>query len=195
MKDLRAVVLVFFLLSATGEAYGTCWAMWGTDAFRWNGLWIGLSLAAFGVCRSLAQAFLPGPAARWLGERNAVLAGMAGACLTLVLMAFARQGWMVFAIMPLFALAGVGSPALQSLATRLADDGRQGQFQGVLASAVSLATVIAPLGFSSVYVVVQKAWPGAVWLSVVLVYAIAIPWVFQLRHAARRRVETSSTPL
>jgi len=181
IANLRPVVFVVFLLSATGEAYGTCWALWGGDAFQWNGLWIGLSLGAFGVCQALAQAFLPGPAVKLLGERTAILTGIAGACVALVVMAFARHGGTVFAIMPVFALAGIGVPALQSLATRLVDDRRQGQLQGVLASAVSLASIAGPLAFSTLYFVVQKQWPGAVWLAVVAVYAIAVPFVLGLR--------------
>jgi len=181
MKNLMPVIFVFFLLSATGEAYGTCWALWGGDAFQWNGLWIGLSLGTFGVCQSLAQAFLPGPAVKLLGERSAILTGIAGACVALVVMAFARQGWIIFAIMPVFALAGIGTPALQSLATRLVDESRQGQFQGVLASAVSFASIVGPLAFSTFYFVVQKHWPGAIWLSVVVVNVIAVPLVLNLR--------------
>ena len=38
---------------------------------------IGLSLGAFGVCQTLAQAFLPGPAVKLLGERAAILVGCA----------------------------------------------------------------------------------------------------------------------
>jgi len=178
MKGLLPIVLVFFILSATGEVYGTCWALWGFDTFHWNGFWIGLSLGAFGVCQTLVQAFLPGPATKLLGERWAVLVGIACACLALVALAFANQGWIVFAIMPIFALTGIGTPALQSLATRQVDPARQGQFQGVLASAVSLASIVAPLAFSSFYIVVQKEWPGAIWLSVVIIYAIAVPLVF-----------------
>jgi len=192
LKDLRPVVVVFFFLSATGEACGTCWALWGRDAFRWNGLWIGLSLGAFGVCQSLAQALLPGPAIKLLGERGAILTGIAGACVALVVMAFARQGWIVFAIMPVFALAGVGVPALQSLATRLVDDSRQGQFQGVLASAVSFASIVGPLAFSAFYVVAQEQWPGAIWLAVVVVYVIAVPWVLRsTAHSLRARGSTT----
>jgi DHA1 family tetracycline resistance protein-like MFS transporter len=149
MKTLMPVVATFFVLSATGEVYGTCWALWGNDVFRWNGLWIGLSLGVFGMCQSLAQAFLPGPAVKLLGERWTILAGIAGACAALVALAFITQGWIVFAIIPLVALAGIGTPALQSLATRLVDDSRQGQFQGVLASAMSMASIVGPLGFSS----------------------------------------------
>ncbi len=185
MKGLLPIVLVFFILSATGEVYGTCWALWGFDTFHWNGLWIGLSLGTFGVCQTLVQALLPGPATKLFGERKAVLVGIACACIALVALAFANQGWIVFAIMPIFALAGIGTPAIQSLATRQVDSARQGQFQGVLASAVSLASIVAPLAFSTFYFVVQKQWPGAIWLSVVVINAIAVPLVILGTQTAR----------
>jgi DHA1 family tetracycline resistance protein-like MFS transporter len=102
-------------------------------------------------------------------------------------MAFAKHGWIVFAIMPVVALAGIGTPALQSLATRLVDENRQGQFQGVLASAMSLGSIVGPLLFSSFYFVVRQEWPGAVWLSALAVNAIAVPLVFGLRF--RRKHE------
>ena len=189
MKGLLPIVLVYFILSATGEAYGTCWALWGFDTFQWNGLSIGLSLGTFGVCQTLVQAFLPGPATKLLGERRAVVVGIACACIALVVMAFADQGWVVFAIMPVFALAGIGTPAFQALATRQVDPTRQGELQGVLASAVSLASIVAPLAFSTFYFIVQNKWPGAIWLSVVVIYAIAVPLVFlatRTAHPAQR---------
>ncbi len=177
MKRVLPIVFVFFIFSGAGEAYGTCWALWGFDTFHWNGLWIGLSLGTFGVCQTVVQILLPGPATKLLGERWAVLVGVACSAIALVALAFAIKGWIVFAIMPIFALTGIGTPALQALSTRQVDQTQQGQFQGVLASAVSLASIMAPLVFSTIYFVVQKQWPGAIWLSVVLIYAIAIPLV------------------
>lgn len=181
VKSVLPIVFLFLIFSATGEAYGTCWALWGSETFQWNGLWIGLSLGAFGVCQTFAQAILPGPAVRRFGERGAILVGVAGVCLALTVMAFATEGWMIFAIMPVFALGGIGVPALQSLATRQVDENQQGQFQGVLASAVSLASIISPLAFSSIYFVVRAQWPGAIWLSVVVVYALGGLLVLGLR--------------
>ena len=137
--------------------------------------------SALGICQTLAQAFLPGPAVKLLGERTAILAGVTGTCIALIVMAFATQSWMIFAIMPVFALGGVGVPALQSLATRQVSESQQGQFQGVLASVVSLASIVAPLAFSSVYFVFREQWPGAIWLSVVAVYAIGMLLVLGLR--------------
>ena len=177
MKRLLPIILVFFIFTTGGEAYGTCWALWGFDAFHWNGLWIGLSLGTFGVCQTLVQALLPGPATTLFGERGAILAGVACEAIALVGIAFAKQAWVVFAIMPLFALGGIGTPALQTLATRQVDAARQGELQGVLASTLSLASIVAPLAFSTLYFVVRQEWPGAIWLSVIVVNAIAVPLV------------------
>ncbi len=194
-KGLLPVTLVFFAFSAAGEVYGSCWALWGRDAFHWDGLGIGLSLGAFGVCQTLAQAFLPGPAARRLGERATILTGVGGACIALVVMAFATRGWMVFAIMPVFALGGIGAPAMQALATTQVDEHLQGQFQGVLASAVSLASIVCPLGFSSIYFVVRAHWPGAIWLSALAVYALIVPLVLGLRLAKPATARARDTGL
>ena len=186
MKNLLPIVLVFFIFSGLGEAYGTCWALWGRDAFGWNGLWIGLSLGTYGICQTLAQAFLPGPAVRLFGERGAVLIGVVSACAALAVLALADEGWMVFAAMPVLVLGGIGVPALQSLATRQVDEGRQGQFQGVLQSAVSLASVVAPLGFSSFYFMVREQWPGAIWLSVIVFQALGASLILSLPFAKPR---------
>ncbi|WP_429924582.1 TCR/Tet family MFS transporter [Agrobacterium vitis] len=181
LKNLLPMVILFFIFSLTGEAYATCWALWGGDAFQWNGLWIGLSLGAFGICQALAQTFLPGPAVKLFGERIAILIGVSSACLSLTVIAFATESWMVFAIMPVFSLSGIGVPALQSLATAQVEADKQGQFQGVLASALSLAAIIGPLMFSSVYFLIRDYWPGGIWMAVIAVYAVSVPLVLGLR--------------
>jgi DHA1 family tetracycline resistance protein-like MFS transporter len=181
MPSLLPIVIIFFIFAGTGEVYGVVWALFGQDVFGWNGLWIGLSLATYGIFQSLAQAFLPGPAVKLFGERGAILVGMAGAALALTIIAFARDGWVIFAIMPIMVLGGIGMPALQSMATRLVSDDQQGRFQGVLQSAISLSAVIAPLFFSNLYYAFRPQWPGAIWLSVVALQALAIPLILGLK--------------
>ena len=105
---------------------------------------IGLSLGAFGLFHAGAQAFLTGPAVARLGERWALVVGMACELTALVVLGFATQGWILFALAPLFALGGIGMPALQSLTTQQVDADNQGKLQGVLASLVSLAVDFRP---------------------------------------------------
>ena len=183
LKGLLPLIGVFFVFNFVGQMYGTVWALWGQDAFQWNGVMVGLSLGAFGLFHAGAQAFLPGPISKRLGERNTMYLGMACECASLLVIAFAgmTQGWVVFALMPVFALGGVGVPALQSLATQQADADRQGQLQGVLGSVMSLASIFAPLFFSLVYFTVRSTWPGLIWIVGIGVYLFAIPLIWTVR--------------
>jgi DHA1 family tetracycline resistance protein-like MFS transporter len=183
-KALIPLMAIYFIMNLVGTVYGTTWALFSEDAFAWNGMTIGLSLGAFGVFHALAQAFLTGPAVARLGERWALIVGMAfetGAMLTLV---FATQGWILFAMAPVFALGGIGMPALQSLTTRQVDSGRQGQLQGVLASLVSLASVFGPLFFSFIYNGLRPSWPGAIWLVAMCIYLAALPLMAGIRRTS-----------
>jgi DHA1 family tetracycline resistance protein-like MFS transporter len=183
-KALIPLMAIYLIMNLVGTVYGTTWAIYSEDVFAWNGMMIGLSLGAFGVFHALAQAFLTGPAVARLGERWALIVGMAfetGAMLTLV---FATQGWILFAMAPVFALGGIGMPALQSLTTRQVDSNRQGQLQGVLASLVSLASVFGPLFFSFVYNGLRPTWPGAIWLVAICIYLLALPLMAGIRRSA-----------
>ncbi|MBN9346081.1 MAG: Tet(A)/Tet(B)/Tet(C) family tetracycline efflux MFS transporter [Devosia sp.] len=184
LKGLVPLLLVFFILNFVGNMYGTVWALYGYDAFQWNGLMVGISLAGYGIFHAIVQAVLPGPASKRFGERNALLIGLACECAGLLLMGFATQGWVVFAALPLFALGGIGIPAFQSLATRQADADKQGQLQGVMASIVSLASIFGPLYFAGFYFGIKDWWPGLIWIIGVGTYLLAIPLILAMRTRA-----------
>lgn len=184
MRALLPMMMIFLIMNFVGNMYGTTWVLFSQDAYGWGPLPIGLSFAAFGLFHAGAQIFLTGPVAKWAGERWALIIGFAAEVTSLVILAFATQGWVMFAIMPLFAVGGVGMPALQSLTTSLVDADNQGRLQGVLASIVSLASVFGPLFFSTVYFGVSPTWPGAIWLVGCAVYALALPLMFGLRGRA-----------
>src|SRR5262249_4948133 len=76
LRALLPLLAVFFLLNFAGQMYGTVWALFGADAFEWNGVWVGLSLGAYGLCHAAVQALLPGPIAKAVGERNALVIGL-----------------------------------------------------------------------------------------------------------------------
>lgn len=81
--------------------------------------------------------------------------------------------------MPIFALGSIGTPSLQALASQKVSPEQQGQFQGIIASTISLASMFAPLLFSTLYFQLQAKWPGAIWLSVVMIYLLALPIVIR----------------
>jgi DHA1 family tetracycline resistance protein-like MFS transporter len=87
----------------------------------------------------------------------------------------------VFAVLPLFALGGIGIPALQSLTTQKVGEDKQGQLQGVMASIVSLASIFGPLYFAGFYFGIKDWWPGLIWIIGVGTYLIAIPLILNIR--------------
>jgi MFS transporter, DHA1 family, tetracycline resistance protein len=179
---LLPLIAIFVIMNFVGTIYGTVWAIFGEDAFGFDGNMIGLSLAVWGVFHAGAQALLTGPAAKLLGERWAMVVGMGFELLAMVLMGIATVWWVPFALAPVFALGGIGMPALQSMTTRQVDEDNQGKLQGVLSSLVSLSAVFGPLLFSTVYFAVKPFWPGAIWLVAGGVYLLALPLVLRIRR-------------
>jgi len=114
------------------------------------------------------------------GERFALVVGVITDGSASVLIAFATQGWMAFALMPLFGLGAVGLPALQSLMSGNVDPQKQGQLQGVLASITSLASIVGPLAISSLYFGTRASFPGLVWIAGAALYVITLPFLINL---------------
>ncbi|WP_169193719.1 TCR/Tet family MFS transporter [Devosia sp. MC1541] len=180
-KALLPLIAIYLIMNLVGTVYGSTWAIFSEDVYAFNGMLIGLSLGAFGLFHALAQAFVTGPAVAKLGERWALVVGMAfeiGAMLTL---AFATHGAALFIMAPIFALGGIGMPALQSLTTRQVSSELQGQLQGVLASVVSLAAVFGPLLFSNIYHSIRGTWPGGIWLVAMVIYLAALPLMLTIK--------------
>jgi DHA1 family tetracycline resistance protein-like MFS transporter len=172
LLPLVAVSVVFGLVAAIP---GTIWVLYGAERFGWDSVHMGLSLSAFGISGALAQAFLVGPLSRRFGDPGTLMIGIAFDMLAYVLMAFADQSWMGYAVAPLFALGGVAMPALQSLVTSRVSDDQQGQLQGVLASLMSLAGIVGPVLTTAVFFSTKSTWIGTIWLVGAALYLLASP--------------------
>ncbi len=115
MTVIAALMAVFFIMQLVGQAPATLWVIFGEDRFHWDTSLIGISLAAFGILHSLAQAMITGPVTTRLGERRALMLGMIADGAGYILLALATRGWMAFPIMVLLASGGIGMPALQAV--------------------------------------------------------------------------------
>ncbi|RDU96171.1 TCR/Tet family MFS transporter [Trinickia dinghuensis] len=176
-RALVPLLTVFLLIGLVGQTYSTIWVLFVEDRFGWTGTEVGLSLGTFGALVALAQGFAVGPATRRLGERGTLLLGIVCEAAALLVLAFARAGWVAFAVIPLLAFGGIGLPALRALQTKAVDRESQGQLQGVVASLVSLAAIFGPLIFSWVYAYSRPGWNGLTWIIGVAIYAVAVPVV------------------
>ncbi|KQV79998.1 tetracycline efflux MFS transporter Tet(30) [Rhizobium sp. Root1220] len=174
-KSLLPLVTVSVVFGLVAAIPGTIWVLYGAERFGWDSVHMGLSLSAFGISGALAQAFLVGPLSRRFGDLGTLMIGIAFDMLAYVLMAFASQSWMGYAVAPLFALGGVAMPALQSLVTSRVSDDQQGQLQGVLASLMSLAGVVGPVLTTAVFFSTKSIWIGTIWLVGAALYLLALP--------------------
>ena len=182
-SGLLPLVCVFGVLALCGQWPGTLWILYGQDHFGWTPWVAGLSLAGYGLCHALAQAFAIGPLVARLGEARALLLGLVCDALGLLLLAFAVSGWEPFALLPLFAVGGMAVPALQSMMTRLVSDAHQGALQGTLASMASLAGVVGPLVVAGLYTVGKGLWPGLIWVLGAFLYLLALPLLQRYRRS------------
>jgi DHA1 family tetracycline resistance protein-like MFS transporter len=183
---LAPLLALFLIFAINGDIPGTIAVLYGQAKFHFDGVTVGLWLATFGICHTLAQALITGPLTKRLGDRGTLIVGIGADVLAFLGFGFANQGWMAFALSPLSAIGGVGLPALQSLMSAQVGEDRQGELQGVLASAQSLTSIAGPLIGTTVFAM-TPGFPGAVWLVAAALYLPAVPvlaWLARRRRAA-----------
>ncbi len=183
---LAPLLAMFLIFAINGDIPGTIWVLYGAEKFNWDGVTVGVSLTFFGVFATLAQAFITGPLTKRLGEKRTMVVGVCADAIAFLLIGLSTEWWMPFALAPLFALGGVGLPALQALMSAEVSDDRQGELQGVLASAMSLTSIIGPLLATGVYFWTKPFFIGTVWILAAALYLLAIP---VLGWIGRRRVQ------
>lgn len=181
-RPLLPLIVVAVVFGVIASVPGTIWVLYGADRFGWDSMTIGLSLSVFGVSMAISQAVLTGPIVKRFGDRGTLMIGVAFDGVAYVLMGFADQGWMGFALTPLFALGGIAMPALQSLLTSRVSQDQQGQLQGVMASLMSLAGVVGPLAGAGFYFYTRDVWMGSVWIAGAVLYLAAAPLFATIRQ-------------
>ena len=145
LPGLRRLLVIIFVYAVAFFVYPGVWAYYGLERFGWGPGMVGVSLAIFGVGIAIVQGVLIRPILRLIGERNAVIWGLAIDVGAFIALGFITNGWVALALTPLTALGSIAGPALQGIMSRTAADNQQGELQGVLASINAVATILAPL--------------------------------------------------
>jgi MFS transporter, DHA1 family, tetracycline resistance protein len=143
-----------FVVVAANMAYlvlQSVWVLYTGLRFGWGPLENGLALTVLGVLTALVQGLGIRPILARLGERRAVLVGLASSIVSFTLYALVPQGWMMLVVMVVGSLGGIAGPALQGLITRVVSDREQGSVQGALSSLGSLTAIVSPLVATSLF--------------------------------------------
>jgi MFS transporter, DHA1 family, tetracycline resistance protein len=186
LKRLSMVNTLYFLAH---HVLPTTFVLHAGYRFGWDAKMVGYTLAAVGVASIIVQGGLVGRIVQAIGERRALLAGLASGAIALAIYGLAPTGAWFFAGIPFGALMGLFGPAAQALMTREVTEAEQGQLQGANSSVMGLAGLVGPIVFSFVF-----AWaigagasfnvPGAAYLmaSALLLLAFALMWSSKLRR-------------
>lgn len=134
-----------FLSMVSGNIYPCLWVLYTGNRYGWNSRQVGLSLALVGVMAAIVQAGLAGRILKIIGERSGVFVGLVAMAVAMTCYGAATQGWMIYFIILIGSMAGIGSPATQSLISKAVPADEQGAVQGALNSITSVAGIIAPL--------------------------------------------------
>ena len=188
LPGLAIPLVCIFVFEFANMVYPTLWAFWTREVFDWPTLYIGLSLAAYGVLLAIVQGGLMRVLIRWIGDFRTLMIGMIAGLIGMIGFGFTAtvQALVVFLLMA--ALSDLVPALMTAMAANQADEDRQGVVQGVIASLSSVAAILSPLVMTSLFQASVDAdglyLPGAAFLfSAVLVCAM-LPLVFRLRGHA-----------
>lgn len=133
-----------FLWQFAHMVYPATWAFWAEIALDWNERMIGWSLAASGLAMAVIQMAVTGPAIKRFGEARTVVIGMLAGGLAFLGYVFARETWMIYAILVLGAFQGFAYPSINALLSRMTDASNQGALMGGMAGLSSIAAILSP---------------------------------------------------
>jgi DHA1 family tetracycline resistance protein-like MFS transporter len=151
--ELGGLAIVTFLYYLAHQVLPSIFVLYADYRYGWSERTIGLSLAAVGICVSLASGLLVGPFVKRFGERYSLLSGLMFGFLAFMGFGLASRGWMAFASIPFIALWGIAGPAMQSLMSQRVDPTSQGKLQGAVNSLRAITGMIGPLLFTQVFAI------------------------------------------
>lgn len=148
LPGLGRLLAIYFLYHVAFAVFPAVWAYFAQERYGWGPGTIGISLGVYGTAMALVQGVLIRPLLNRAGEAGIVLAGFFFSILSYTLLAFVGSGGIALVLTPLAALAGVIPPALQGIMSRRVGADAQGELQGALTSASSLAMILSPLAMT-----------------------------------------------
>ena len=180
------LALVVLLANLAHYVYPSVFVLFADYRFQWGPRDVAWVLAMVGVFSVIVQGGLMGPVVKRLGERRALLFGLACGVIGFVIYGFAGVGWVFLIGIPISALWGFAGPATQALITQQVGADVQGRVQGALMSLVSLAGIFGPMLFAGTFALFigDKApahIPGAPWLLAAAL--LFVGWLVAWRYA------------
>lgn len=139
-----SLVGVLVLIYIAGHATQSTWAYYTMEKFSWDEAAVGYSLGFVGLIVALVQGGLTRVVIPRIGQVRSVYIGLFLYTLGFLGFAYAGAGWVMYAVMIPYGLAGIAGPALQGIIANQVPNNAQGELQGALTSLISLTSIVGP---------------------------------------------------
>lgn len=188
---LWLLAVLFFLQLAT-QALPTIFSYFTVEVFNFTSSSIGRTLGAFGIGFAFSQAVLAAPLSKGLGEPAVGIVGLLAATVAFAGIAFSNDVYMLYLFIAVGTISGMAPPAINGVLSRQVPDNSQGELQGAVNAASSLATIIGPLGATQIFAYYTSTpesghyFPGAPFIACAIAVALSLvlfglaAWKFQL---------------
>ncbi|MCA9192592.1 MAG: TCR/Tet family MFS transporter [Planctomycetales bacterium] len=149
--ELLGLASILLLYQLAHQVYPSVFVLFAGHRFSWGTERVGLFLMVVGIVGVIMQGYVVRRTSGFLGERRmlhvALLFGAAG----YLLYAFIDSGRWIWIAIPVFALVGFFSPAIQGLMTKRVGRDEQGQLQGANSSLMGIAGMLGPVIFTRIF--------------------------------------------
>lgn len=145
LKGVGPLVAVIALSSLAQFTLHNTWVLYTKFRFGWGPLAVSWSLVVVGIVSVISQGVLLRPLLKRFSPQRLAVVSMVSASLAYLGFGLATEGWMMYVVIGLNLLGGVGAAALQSVISNSAASTHQGQAMGAVSSLNSLMAVLAPL--------------------------------------------------
>ncbi len=148
---LLGLAAMVFLNQFAAMSFNSIFQFYTHFRFGWGPKDIGLFLMALGFGSMIVQSFGAGAAAARLGERGAVLVGLALGAAGFAVMGLASQVAIFWAGAAILIVSGISGPSAQSLMTDRVEVDEQGRLQGALTIFLGATALIGPVLFTNAF--------------------------------------------
>jgi DHA1 family tetracycline resistance protein-like MFS transporter len=145
------LILALLMFTMAAQAFPSVYNYFTIEVFNFSSAQIGRTLGLFGIVFALFQAFGVGPLVKRFTETPVVVVGMLAAMVAFTGIAFIHNSNWVYLYIVIGAMSGLAAPAINGVLSRQVPDNAQGELQGAVNAANSLATIVGPLAATQIF--------------------------------------------
>ena len=184
---LLGLIIGMFIFNIGHHVYPANWNFYAIEKFGWTPIEVGLSMGFVGLLAAIVQGGLIRVVIPKYGAVRCAAFGLFCAATAYLGIAFAASTMSVYLWFLVSAFAGLSGPAITSIMSNQLPQNEQGELQGIMASAMSLASIIGPLLMTQTFAFFTSDdtpvyLPGSAFIVAALLTVVALAIFLQQVH-------------